>query len=248
MPRSFGQLALNVRLRDASSFENFHNGCNHEAVARLEAFARVDPEAPSPAFGIYVWGERGAGKTHLIEAVYRVALIPGQEPIVLPLAERGALAPELLNELEIEKGTLVCVDDVEAVAGERAWETAVLGLYERLRMQGGRLLVTGATAPLRLGLQLPDLATRLAALLVYPLQGLTDDEKISALCQRAQRRGLDMSDEVARYLLQRYPRDMHSLFALLDKLDSATLAAQRRLTIPFVREFVEHTGSQTPNQ
>lgn len=248
MPRSLGQLALNVRLRDASSFENFQVGRNGEAVARLQTFARHAPEVTPPVFGIYLWGERGSGKTHLIEAVCRVSLFPSQEPVVLPLAERGALAPELLNELDIEKGTLVCVDDMQAVAGERAWEAALLGLYERLRAQGGRLLVTGASSPARLGLQLPDLATRLTALLVYPLQGLDDDEKLFTLRQRAQRRGLDMGDEVARYLLQRFPRDLHSLFVLLDKLDSATLAAQRRLTIPFVREFVEHTGSQTPNQ
>ncbi len=97
------------------------------------------------------------------------------------------------------------------------------------------LVVAASAGPMALGLKLPDLATRLAAGLVYQLQPLSDEEKIAALRLRAERRGMEMGEDVAHYLLTRYPRDLHSLFALLDKLDTATLAAQRRLTIPFLR-------------
>jgi DnaA-homolog protein len=231
------QLALNVQLRDSSSFENYETGRNRELLDRLLGFARSTSETFQ---GMYLWGERGAGKTHLIEAVCRLAQHAGQEPVVLPLAERGALSPSLLDELE--PAALICVDDMQSVAGQVEWETAVLGLYERQRTHGGRLLVTGEAAPARLGLQLPDLATRLAALLVYPVHPLSDAEKISALIRRAERRGLELPEEVARYLLQRTPRDMHSLFGWLDRLDAASLAAQRRLTIPFLRELERQLG------
>jgi DnaA family protein len=97
------------------------------------------------------------------------------------------------------------------------------------------LVMAARGNPATVGLKLADLATRLAAGLVYQLQPLSDKEKIAALRLRAQQRGLEMTEEVANYLLTRFPRDMHSLFALLDRLDIATLAAQRRLTIPFLR-------------
>jgi DnaA family protein len=129
------------------------------------------------------------------------------------------------------------VDDVQAIAGHLDWERALFALYERLRAHGGVLLVAARVGPAALGLALPDLATRLAAGLVYQLQALREDEKIAALRLRAGLRGFELSDEVARYLLARHPRDLHSLFALLDRLDSATLAAQRRLTIPFLRSL-----------
>jgi DnaA family protein len=223
------QLALNVRLRDGSSFENFEFGRNRELVDQLTGLVRAEPLFR----GIFLWGARGCGKTHLVEATCRLAQQAGDEPAVLPLSERGDLSPSLLHELE--PASLICIDDVQAIAGEREWEAAVLGVYERQRAQGGRLLVTAGSAPARLGLSLPDLATRLAALLVYPVQELSDAEKIAALIRRAGNRGLELPDEVARYLLQRTPRDMHSLFAWLDRLDAASLAAQRRLTIPFLR-------------
>jgi DnaA family protein len=97
------------------------------------------------------------------------------------------------------------------------------------------LVLAARHSPAAIGLKLADLATRLAAGLVYQLKPLSDPEKIAALRLRAQRRGLEMTEEVANYLLARFPRDTHSLFALLDKLDTATLVAQRRLTIPFLR-------------
>lgn len=241
---SFGreQLALNLRLRDASSFENYFVARNREAVERLQQAAQGLSGAPqTPASWLVLWGEPGTGKTHLLEAACRAAQAQGYAPLYLPLAEKADFTTALLEDAE--QAPLVCVDDVDAIAGDATWEAALFALYERLRAQacpeqgrrGGMFVLAASASPLAIGLKLADLATRLTAGLVYQLKPLSDVEKIAALRLRAQRRGLEMTEEVANYLLTRFPRDTHSLFALLDKLDSATLAAQRRLTIPFLR-------------
>jgi DnaA family protein len=231
------QLALNLRLRDASSFENYFVARNREAVERLQQAVRSLSAAPhAPASWLYLWGEPGTGKTHLLEAACRAAQEQGSAPLYVPLAEKISFTTALLED--IEQVPLVCVDDVDAIAGDATWEAALFALYEHLRAHGGMLVLAAHSSPAAIGLKLADLATRLAAGLVYQLQPLSDAEKIAALRLRAQRRGLEMTEEVANYLLTRFPRDMHSLFALLDKLDSATLAAQRRLTIPFLRGLV----------
>lgn len=230
------QLALNLKLRDASSFENFFAGRNREAFERLRQAVRDLVQVPqTPATWLYLWGENGCGKTHLLEAACRAAQETGLTSIYVPLAETSAISPALLED--VEQTALVCVDDIARIAGDAVWEAALFALYERLRAQGGMLIVAASASPMALGLKLPDLATRLAAGLVYQLHLLSDEEKIAALRRRAERRGMEMGEDVARYLLTRYPRDLHSLFALLDKLDTATLAAQRRLTIPFLRNL-----------
>ena len=230
------QLPLNLRLRDASSFENFLPGRNREARERLQSILSA---ASGPSGWLTLWGESGSGKTHLLEAACRAAGEAGHLPVYVPLRDRASLHPEMLEDLESVQ--LVCVDDVQAIAADPEWERALFGLYERLRAGGGQLVVAGAAAPAALGLQLPDLATRLAAGLVYPLAMLTDADKIAALRLRAGRRGMQLGEDVAQYLLTRYPRDLHSLFAMLERLDQATLAAQRRVTIPFVRELEKNT-------
>lgn len=234
-PRSpRGQLALNLRLRDASSFANFFAGRNREAVEHVRQAARDIKRTPhATSSWLYLWGEAGSGKTHLLEAACRAAQEAGIAPIYVPLKDKAGLSPAMLEDAE--QSLLVCVDDVDAIAGDPQWERALFALYEHLRASNGMLILAAHGNPAALGLKLPDLATRLAAGLVYQLQPLSDEEKISALRLRAQRRGMEMGEDVARYLLNRYPRDLHSLFALLDKLDAAALAAQRRLTIPFLR-------------
>lgn len=230
------QLALNLRLRDASSFENYYAARNREAVERLQQAVQGSGVAPqTPASWVLLWGEPGSGKTHLLEAACRGAQMQGHAPLYLPLAGKADFATTLLDDAEL--APLVCVDDVDAIAGDTAWEAALFALYERLRAQGGMLILAASVSPAAIGLKLADLATRLAAGLVYQLKPLSDTDKIAALRLRAQRRGLEMTAEVANYLLTRFPRDTHSLFALLDKLDGVTLAAQRRLTIPFLRNL-----------
>jgi len=230
---AFRQLALGLRLRDASAFENFLVARNREPYERARAAATAAGAAPRD--WLYFWGEAGTGKTHLLEAACHAAATVRGTPMYVSLRERAELSPTLLED--IEQHTLVCLDDVDAIAADVAWERALFALYERLRAAGGMLVVAARANPASLGFALRDLATRLAAGLVYQLQPLSDVDKIAALQRRADRRGFDLNEDVAKYLLARYPRDTHSLFALLDRLDAATLAAQRRLTVPFLRSL-----------
>ena len=231
------QLALNLKLRDGSSFDNFFAARNREAKESVVA-AAATAAMPAPGLTtVFLWGEPGCGKTHLLQAACRAAQGVGLSPVYVSLAEARALPVDLLEDRE--QAGLVTLDDLQSIAGDPAWETAIFSLYERLRTHGGVLLAAASSPPTKLGLRLPDLATRLAASLVYPLHLLGDDDKVTALCQRAANRGLQLTPEVARYVLARYPRDLHALFQLLDRIDHASLAAQRRITIPFVRSIVE---------
>lgn len=231
------QLPLNLRLKDSSSFENFLPAANREAVAHLRAAVTALARGRALEPVLFLCGAPGTGRTHLLQAACREAQHTGGSALYIPFSEIDALASAMLEDLE--QATLVCLDDVERIAGNAAWETAVFALCERLRAAGGMLLAAGARPPRELGLQLPDLATRLGWGPVYALAPLSDGERLEAVRLRARNRGLEMPDEVARYILVRYPRDLDSLFVLLDKLDVASLAEQRRLTIPFLRSIEE---------
>lgn len=225
------QLALNLRLRDGSSFDNLHGAGNREPVARLRALLADPPAVAGPPF-LYLWGERASGKTHVLEAACRAVQARAALALYLPLGAEG-LAPDVLEGAE--EAFLVCLDDVQRIAGERAWERALFALYEAARARGTRMVAAGAGAPAQLGLVMPELATRLGAGPVYQLRVLNESERLAAVRERARNRGLDIREEVARYILRRYPRDLNSLFALLERLDAAALANQRRITIPFLR-------------
>ncbi|MEW6330660.1 MAG: DnaA regulatory inactivator Hda [Pseudomonadota bacterium] len=230
------QLPLNLRLKDASSFGNFLAGPNREALEQLRtAVVQVSTQADAKPSMIYLWGAQGAGKTHLLQAACRLAQELGVAPAYVPLADVMALTPSLLDGFE--ETPLVCLDDVERVAGKPEWEAALFSLVERLRAARGMLAVATTTLPDHLGLKLPDLASRLAWGTAYAMQPLADAQKLEAVQLRARHRGFEMPEDVARYILSRYPRDLVSLFSLLDRIDEASLTQQRRVTIPFLREL-----------
>ncbi|NOZ36473.1 MAG: DnaA regulatory inactivator Hda [Gammaproteobacteria bacterium] len=220
------QLPLGVQLRDSATFDSFYSVQNRQLLAALK-----DSEETC----VYFWGKAGTGKSHLLQALCHEKAGEGWRVAYLPLAEAG-LMPAMLDDMD--QFELVCVDDLQSVAGKKDWEIALFHFYNRIQSRAGRLVISANQAPTSLSLGLPDLASRLGWGLVFQLQELADEDKQTALQLRAQARGLELSNEVAAYLLKRAPRDMSSLFALLERLDQASLAAQRKLTIPFVREFV----------
>lgn len=147
------------------------------------------------------------------------------------------LDPAVLEGLE--RCELVCVDALEALVARPAWEEALFHLYNRLAASGRRLVLASARAPRALAFCLPDLGSRLVAGLVFQLRPLDDAGKLVMLGRRAAASGLELPAEVGRYLLTRLPRDTGALLQALERLDWASLAAGRRLTLPFVRAVLE---------
>lgn len=226
------QLALGVRLRADAVFESFWPGLNAEAVAAL----RTPDGAP-----VWLWGAPGSGKTHLLQAVCAAA---GEAAAYFPLARSLALPPEALAGFE--RARVLCIDDVDAVAGDPAWERALFHSFNEAAELRTRLIFAAATPPRQADWSLEDWRSRAASCVVYQLRELDDEGRIEALRLRAAQRGLQLPYETSEYLLKRLPRDLRSLFDVLDQLDEASLAAQRRLTIPFIRDALEkHAGTKS---
>jgi DnaA family protein len=148
-----------------------------------------------------------------------------------------AMGPGVLEGLADR--ALVCIDDIDRVAGNKEWEVTLFNLFNELHDNGGQMVIAAAAAPRESAFELPDLASRMSRLPVFQLRPLDEEQRAAALQLRAGHRGLELPDDTAAYLLKRSRRDMASLYELLDKLDLEALRAKRRLTVPFVREVLE---------
>ncbi|TDO16707.1 MULTISPECIES: DnaA regulatory inactivator Hda [Halomonas] len=229
MSRAPAQLPLGVGLRDDATFANFHPGPNAALVDRL--MHQFD-EGGEPF--LYVWGACGTGRSHLLQAACHAASDRDCRALYLPLAELGHFPPLMLEE--IERLDLVAIDDLDRVVGRKRWEEALFHAFNRLRDAGKRLVIAAEAPPRQLPVALCDLASRLSWGMTFHLRGLDDPGRLAALQLRARRRGMQMPVEVARYILHRGPRRLDELFDLLARLDRASLTAQRKLTIPFVKQ------------
>ncbi|HTX06729.1 MAG TPA: DnaA regulatory inactivator Hda [Steroidobacteraceae bacterium] len=227
------QLPLGVRLPDRAVFASFLPARNREALEHAQRIAGGEV-----AGATWFCGPASAGKTHLLQAICAQA---GQSRRAgyFPLAELARLGVGVLEGLP--QLQCVCLDDLEAVAGRLEWEKTIFGLLRELEDCGGSLVMAARPPPALLGWALPDLGSRCAAAAVLQLRALDETEQQQALQLRARLRGFELPEETSRWLQRRFPRDMHRLYGLLDTLDDAALAAQRRLTVPFIREVLRLT-------
>lgn len=230
--KALAQLPLGLSLKDDASFDNFFPGKNLEIIEVLKKTSQGIGERI-----VFLCGARGQGLSHLLQASCHEAALSKVSAAYLPLGDLIRHSPEMLSGFELLQ--LICIDDVQSLAQSPAWEEAVFHLFNRVYDAGGSIILSANDLPKALPLSLPDLVSRLSWGVVYQLHPLSDAEKILVLTRRAQVRGITLSEEVGKYILSHYPRNMTTLFAALDALDKASLAAQRRLTIPFVKEVLE---------
>ncbi len=217
------QMLLDLKPEQPPTLDNFVVGTNAELLQRLRSLGDTRSfEA------LYIWGPPGCGKSHLLEAT--AATAHGRRVVVfLKGNEAGA-------ELTLAPGTLLVIDDVQALSDEA--QVALFRAFNAARFLGLAVLLAGSEPPLRLTLR-EDLRTRIGQTLIYEIQALSDDEKAAALRRHAIERGMLMDPGVVHYLLRHSRRDLPSLMAMLNSLDRASLEQKRPPTLPLLRELMQ---------
>ncbi|TYK66170.1 DnaA regulatory inactivator Hda [Colwellia echini] len=229
--KQVAQLTLKVQLPDDETFDSYKSEVNVNIVSQLKAFIEQKQETPH---GFYLFGLPSAGKSHLLHASSSYAAQLGKSSVCLSCAELTELPVAVLEGLE--QIDLICLDDIHLIAGNKLWEQAIFDLYNRVLEQNNYFLISANESVQQLGISLPDLVSRLTWGLTEQVKPLDDVEKIAALQHRATQRGVIISDEVVKFLLNRLSRDMGSLIESLDVLDKASIQEQRKITIPFIKE------------
>ncbi|WP_179954358.1 DnaA regulatory inactivator Hda [Pseudoalteromonas ruthenica] len=224
------QLALPVTLPDDETYASYFGGEDSLEVNHLKAaFEHLTQQFQYT----YLCGLGDSGKSHLLYATCIHAQEQGLSSMLLSLSEVQQFGAQVLEGLDTLD--VVCIDDLHLVAGDEVWEKALFNFFNRFNEPGKLLLISADLLPDMLNITLPDLESRLKWGTTLQIRSMSDDDKAQALTNRAKMRGLELSDDCARFLLTRLSRDMRALLDVLDTLDHASMAAQRKLTIPFIK-------------
>jgi DnaA-homolog protein len=224
------QLPLGLKFTHAPSFDGFIGSVDVLLALKNAASAKA-----SESF--YLEGAAGSGKTHLLLASAALAREHKKQSLYLPLS---VLAGRLSDALaEQEHADVVCIDGLDYIAGKHEDEVALFHFHNRLHDAGKVVLYAARLSPMGLNLTLPDLLSRLGQCTRLNIETLDDDGRRKVLLYRADQRGLELDDAVLDFMFKRVGRDLLSLTTLLDKLDRESLAAQRKLTIPFLRHYID---------
>ncbi len=222
------QLPLDIILDDSAKFNNFFSAENNQLVSRLKNINQTKDNL------IFVWGNTDSGKTHLAQALCHQFDSQDFSVAYIPLTN-SLLSPEILNG--IGEMNLVCLDDLDSIVGQANWEEALFDLYNLVKQLNNRLVIFSQYPPSELTLNLADLLSRFMAMEVYKINSLNEQQKQHFLQQRAQNRGLVINDDVAKFILSRQSRSLTDLIQSIEKIDEVSIAKQRKVTIPLVKEI-----------
>ena len=229
------QLLLDLSAQQPPTFDTFVTGQNAELLQRLQNIAAAHAQPTLNDRFIYLWGETGAGKTHLLHSLAQKVTTGSR--LISADADDSAFDYDPAIQCYL-------LDDCEQLSP--ASQIAAFALFNQIRELGGYLVSAGAQPPAQLQVR-EDLRTRLGWGLIYQVHGLTDDEKIAALTQSAQARGMTVSPGILSYLLTHYRRDMPSLSRMLDALDRYSLETKRPITLPLLRDLLQQEAeNETP--
>ncbi|MCK5120449.1 MAG: DnaA regulatory inactivator Hda [Methylococcales bacterium] len=224
------QLPLQFEFQANQNFSTFYPGSNEEAVNHLQKiFTSTEQQ-------IFLWGETGTGKTHLLQATSQIADKINKTAFYFSFATEELPNPSMLDGLD--KLDLVCFDNIDLIAGNSEWERAFFNFFNRHRDGNKKLLLSASCQPKYLAIQLPDLKTRMNWGLTLKLNTLTNEQQLDALIYKANDLGFEIPVNVGRFLMTHYASDLPTIWKLIDKIDQATLAAKRKLTIPFLKQIM----------
>ncbi|WP_028454680.1 DnaA regulatory inactivator Hda [Chitinilyticum litopenaei] len=219
------QLVLDLLLPAPNSFADFVAGDNAEPLYQIGQWLAHDAHARS----IYLWGEAGTGKSHLLRSACQQ--LDTRQAIFID-ASTSKLPDLIPGDIHL------LVDNVEALDAEG--QIRLFDHYNTLKEGGGFFLAAGPLPPMLLNLR-DDLTTRLGWGLVYQIRPLSDDDKAQALKQRASQLGFELSDDMADYLLLHARRDLPSLYRHLDEVNTLALSRKKPVTLALLRSVIQQT-------
>lgn len=225
------QLRVNFEFRANQTFNDFFDGGNEEVIMHLQRCVEEEGEQQ-----VFIWGAHGLGKSHLLQACCHYAYSLKQQAFYYSFPKTNLPDPALM--VGLDKFDLVCLDDIDHIAGDPVWERAFFTFFNQHRSDNHRLIMSSSLAPLTMMIELPDLKTRINWGLALKLKEFTEPESINALIFKAKRMGFEITPQVSAFLIKHHAKNWESIWILLNKLDEASLSANRKLTLPFLKKIL----------
>lgn len=226
------QQVFNLQLGLANTFETFYSDAEDILVNQLQGIAQGEQQEPQ----VFIWGAANTGKTHLLQAVCHRAAQQQRRSIYIPLAKLPLHDPSILHGFEAMD--IVCVDDVQLLAENEEWEQVLFNFINSMRAQNTAIVISSTQNPTQNIFRLPDLNSRAVWGPVYKLSALSDEQLEPALLLHAKSRGIELTEEVRKYLFTHCKRDAATLLNILAILDHASLQEQRKVTVPFLKKIL----------
>ena len=226
----FRQLPLEFECRNDMGRDDFMvSKCNEEAFKLIDAW----PEWYGN--GLFIYGPKGCGKSHLAHLFADKVRAAGSKPATVKIIDAAAINMRNVKRLA-EENTAVVVENVTP----RNNDEALFHLFNLFNVSGKYMLWTAETAPNKMIFALRDLQTRLN-MLPRAAIGEPDDLMLQMLIIKLfNDRQIIITPEILSYIVNNAPRSFAYIETLVDEIDKISLAYKSAVNYIIVRQAMEN--------
>ncbi|SHE63615.1 chromosomal replication initiator protein DnaA [Streptoalloteichus hindustanus] len=207
-----------TRLNEKYTFDTFVIGASNRFA---HAAAVAVSEAPARAYNpLFIWGESGLGKTHLLHAVghYAQRLFPGMRVRYVSTEE---FTNEFINSLRDDRKVafqrryrdvdVLLVDDIQFLEGKEGTQEEFFHTFNTLHNANKQIVVSSDRPPKRLETLEDRLRTRFEWGLITDIQPPELETRIAILRKKAAQDRLAAPAEVLEFIAARIERNIREL-------------------------------------
>ena len=182
-----------------------------------------------------VW--KKTGKTYLLQSLCNHYFDEGKTSLLIPLKEVKDLGSQITESLE--NLDLICIDDVDLIAGDNSWEIAMFNLINNCLLTNCRLVFCSSFNPSNINFDLKDLISRIKKLNHIEIFPVKANNLFNAIKFIANSRSINLGEREIDYLITYSERSITNLIDIITKLDELSMELKRKITVPLIKEVIQ---------
>ena len=251
------RMVIDPQLNPSYTFATFIEGeCNRLARSASMSVA-VNPGNDTPFNPLYIYGNSGLGKTHVVQAIGNEIRQRHPELQVLYVSMNKFQAQ---FQTAVKNGTIndfinfyqmidvLLIDDIQELSGKAGTQNAFFNIFSHLQMSGKQIVLTSDKPPV----ELKDIEQRLLTRFKWGLSTVINipdyDTKIKIITAKAKRLGVELSEEVVRYLADNISANIREIEGALSSLVANTSFLGRKITTMLAKDILRAYVQETQKE
>ena len=241
------KIIIDPQLNPNLTFATFVEGeCNR--LARSAGMAIAVTPGNTPFNPLYIYGDSGLGKTHIVQAIGHEVRQRHPELQVLYVsmnkfqaqfqtAYKNGEIPDFIHFYQMID--VLIIDDIQELTGKTGTQNAFFNIFNHLQLAGKQLILTSDKPPVELKDIEQRLLTRFKWGLSAQLQTPDYETKLKIIRAKAQRLGAQISDEVVTYLAENISANVREIEGALSSLVANASFLGRKITPSLTKEILK---------
>lgn len=241
-----------VDRNEGYTFENFVVGSSNK-FAHAAAMAVADNPSSNMYNPLFIYGNSGVGKTHLMLAIKnsveknfkdkKILLLRGEQFTNELIQAIRNQTTDLLHE-RLRSVDVLLVDDIHFIAGKDYAQEEFFNTFNALYPES-QIVVTSDRPPKEIKTLEERIRSRFESGIIADMSPPDFETRVGILKNKAELLGLEIDDDILYFIADQVKSNIRQLEGIIKKLQAYVTIHSNKLTLPLVQSYIRDVVSET---